>query len=125
MKRIVTLCLVLLAAGLLAACSQGGPSSPVAPDTQSLSATTSNAVATGPWPHEGRKVCHHNPDYLTEGGYEWKVIEVNVGGQLNGHCGYQNNRQHGDYTTGGYRSCAACEVDSRDVGTDCSFCTGS
>jgi len=121
MRKTALFCLALFTVVLIASCSPGATSTPVVPEVSALE-TATGAVWTGPWAHEQRKVCHHNEDYLTDGGYEWTVIQVNVGGQLNGHCGYQFNRQHGDYTTGGFQTCSACYLEGASVGGNCSFC---
>jgi len=123
MRKIVLLCLVLVTVVIVAACDGNATSSPVTPDTANLAVTTADSQQwQGPWNGESRKVCHHNPDYASDGGYEWTVIQVNVGGQLNAHCGYQRNNRHGDYTTGGFQTCGHCYLEGHAIGADCSAC---
>jgi len=131
MKKVLALCTIALAATFAVACSGDSGSTPVAPDTASLAAPAAGSgitsVSAEARSNDYWNICHYNPDWETDGGYEWTIVQVNNTARYEGHCGYKQNRNHGDFDATGLNSCSVCAVaiGGFDPGDDCSACLPS
>jgi hypothetical protein len=107
MKKLLALCLLVFAATFVAACTQGGASSPVAPQTSNLTSVSNEARS-----NDYVFVCHNNVDG-DDGDPAWVVISVNSTSVAK-HCD-----NHGDFSA----LCSnVCDLSSFSVGDDCSSC---
>jgi len=105
----VGLSLVLAA---FVACAQGGTqSTPTAVDNAALTSVSAEQRA----PHNKLKICHHDAD-LSEGAYEWTVIEVNYN-SVSSHC-----TEHDDFMSTNSFGCSLCDSQYLEVGADCGAC---
>jgi len=110
-KLLVGVGLALVLAAFVA-CAQGGTqSTPTAVDNAALTSTSAGVQA----PHSTYKICHHDAD-LSEGAYEWTVIEVNYN-SVGKHCD-----KHYDYMGTTSFGCNFCNPVYLEVGANCAIC---
>jgi hypothetical protein len=113
------LALALVVGLAVVACSGGDTSTPVAPAVdESASLTNVTGARNNDFPV---LLCHHNPDFATEGGFEWHVIEKDDS-QVEKHC-----VNHGDWEDGNDGSqytCGDCDLSGYVVGDACCACAG-
>jgi hypothetical protein len=130
MKKLMAICLLVCAAAFVAACSQGGASTPVAPQTSNLTASSNlsadasqasnpttgssaTSVSTQSRSNDYVLVCHNNVDG-DDGDPAWVVISVNST-SVPKHCD-----NHGDFAA---TICSNfCDLSGFAVGDDCSSC---
>ncbi|HEX9801571.1 MAG TPA: hypothetical protein VGC00_15545 [Thermoanaerobaculia bacterium] len=121
MKKALWMFALALVVGLGAfACSEGSNSSPLAPVTNDSSSLTNvtGGVRSNDFPV---LLCHHNPDFATEGGFEWHVIEKDDS-QVEKHC--VNHGDWEDSNDGSQYTCGDCDLSGYVVGDACCACAG-
>ena len=113
MKKLLAVCLLVFAAAFVAACSPGGTSNPVAPQTSNLTASSDlTSVSNEARSNDYVFVCHNNVDG-DDGDPAWVVIAVNSTSVAK-HCD-----NHGDFSA----LCSnVCDLSGFSVGDDCSSC---